>query len=48
MGYGEDYLTEFDRWFEALAKEQSVLFQKDNPSPIWWRDFYERYQREDG
>ena len=42
MGYGEDYASEFYKWFKELSNEAVAAFAMDNPEPEDWGDYYAR------
>lgn len=41
MGAGEDYLTEFSKYFQNLTPREKTIYQLTNPCPINWNAFYE-------
>lgn len=42
MGYGEDYMTEFGRWFGSLTVDARRRFANANPEPPGWEGFFVR------
>ena len=40
MGYGEEYLREFDNWFARKKLEHKRLYVEQNPEPQGWEGFY--------
>ncbi len=41
MGYGEDYITKWSRWYRELAPEKAAQYRAMFPEPITWRGYWE-------
>lgn len=42
MGYGEDYMDQFDRWFATLGSGDRDEYRIHYPEPDGWYGFYAR------
>lgn len=36
MGYGEDYILKFHKWFQTLSVEEQKEYNSKFPKPICW------------
>jgi ribA/ribD-fused uncharacterized protein len=41
MGKGEDYLTEFSKYYQRLTDREQMIYKLTNPSPYDWKAFYD-------
>jgi ribA/ribD-fused uncharacterized protein len=41
MGIGEDYLTEFSKFYQSLTDREKMIYKLTNPQPYEWTDFYD-------
>jgi hypothetical protein len=42
MGYGEDYMEQFDNWYAALGSGGRKEYRDRYPEPDDWNEFYAR------
>lgn len=42
MGYGEEYMNEFWKWFSRLTEDEKKRFELDHPEIAGWEGFYNR------
>lgn len=42
MGIGEDYLDQFNEWFERKHLDAKQQYAAENPEPSGWEGFYQR------
>lgn len=40
MGTGEDYITEFSKYFHSLTDREKMIYKLTNPEPYDWTKFY--------
>lgn len=41
MGKGEDYLSNFSKYYLALTDREKIIYKLTNPAPYDWTDFYD-------
>ena len=41
MGKGEDYASEFFKWFRALTPEDQGVYMDKYPEPVSWAGYYD-------
>ena len=46
MGIGEDYLTNFDRYYSSLAERDRVIYRLTHPVPNDWKYYWQYYKAE--
>ncbi|WP_031230330.1 hypothetical protein [Asticcacaulis sp. YBE204] len=42
MGYGEDYMNAFWKWFSKLPDNEKDAYEQTSPEPEGWTGFYGR------
>ena len=45
MGYGEDYLTRFLKWYDGLPEEDRAAYRQMFPEPATWRGWWDGEDR---
>lgn len=40
MGYGEDYLDRFNKWFDRCSLKDRQKYIRQYPAPAEWHGFY--------
>ncbi|MFG6368911.1 MAG: NADAR family protein [Lachnospiraceae bacterium] len=40
MGYGEDYIYQWNEWFRTLSLEEQSTYEKQFPEPPMWKGFW--------
>lgn len=41
MGKGEDYITEFSKYYHSLTDREKMIYKLTNPEPYDWTEFYD-------
>lgn len=41
MGKGEDYLSEFNKYYQKLNDKEKMIYKLTNPEPYDWTEFYD-------
>ena len=41
MGKGEDYLSEFSKYYQNLSDKEKMIYKLTNPEPYDWTEFYD-------
>lgn len=40
MGWGDEYMTIFHRWYNEQTEETKKKYRSENPEPEGWENFY--------